>query len=203
MQIPQLEYLLVHINIVVFNGNAEDIYLKGINGQINVSRVDKNDSPKKLGKLTSPSFSDMRRNHIPAHDEFTFKLTQNVPKTLADALLNWDTETEYEFDFEGLNIIVQSTKDSEKSARLPLWDAAALRRIDGRIITNRRIKMRPGRQLRGLSQFAVVETPTNLANGKSDLALALIPEPIAPTRPTVLRLNSTIRKSRNVGGLLA
>lgn len=169
VQMPHLADSVIHINIDVFNGNAEDIYLKGINGQINVSRMDKNDSQTKLGKLTTPSFFETRRNHIPAHDEFSFTLTQSVPKKLAEALSNWDKEIKYEFDFEDLNIIVQSTNDSKKLARLPLWHAAALTQLDGRIVTGKIIRMRPGNQLKGLSQFRAIETPSDLAQRRASL----------------------------------
>jgi hypothetical protein len=157
IQMPRLADGVIHINIDVFNGNGEDIYLKGINGQISVSMDKTGNSERKLGNLVTPSFSGTRRTHIPAHDEFSFTLAQEVPRKFAESLSNWDEKTKYEFDFGELNIIVQSTGDPEKSARLPLWDAAAMTRTNGRIVTTKLIKMRPGSQLRGLSQNKVIE----------------------------------------------
>jgi hypothetical protein len=151
IQMPRLKESLIHINIDVFNGNADDIYLKGINGYISLTRMNRSGSAaKRLGNLITPSFYETRRNHIPAHDEFSFTITQEVPKTFAEALSNWNEDAKYEFDFEGLNVVVQSTGDPEKSARLPLWDAAELVRNDGRIVTSKVIKMRPRQSLEGL-----------------------------------------------------
>ena len=159
VQMNHLKDLVIHINIDIFNGNGEDIYLKGINGHILLSCRDQNSSDIKRGKLTTPSFSETRRNHIPAHDEYSFTLTQSVPKKLAEDLSNWGDETVYVLDFEALNIIVQSTNNPDRAARLPLWNGGALKQHNGGITTTKITQLRPGR-LRGMSQFGVIETPS-------------------------------------------
>jgi hypothetical protein len=156
----RLNDLLIHINVDFFNGNGEGIYLKGINGHIAVRSKDHHGAQLKLlGNLITPSFSETRRTHIPAGEPFSFILTQTVPKKFAEALLNWNDDTEYVLDFEALNIVVQSTDDPDRTARLPLWDAGALKRRNGEIIMTQITQLRPG--ARGLAQFGVIQTPSS------------------------------------------
>jgi hypothetical protein len=57
IQMPRLKESLIHINIDVFNANADDIYLKGINGYISLTRMNRSGSAaKRLGNLITPSF---------------------------------------------------------------------------------------------------------------------------------------------------
>jgi TIR domain len=183
VQMPDLKNSRIHINIDLFNGNVEDIYLQGINGRISVIRSEKPGSKTNVGNLITPSFFEMKRNHIPAHDEFSFTLTQELPEKLAEALSNWDENVEYVLDFENLNIIVQSTTNSEKLARLPLWDASVLSKHSGKISTCRQVKLGPGRQMRGLTQFADVHTPpTELGADEKQREPRLVPARLAIAR---------------------
>jgi hypothetical protein len=145
-QIPKLDDDgIIHINIDMFNGTPYDLCLQSINGQISVSRNDKNHKEAKLGDLVPPRFADLRITHIKAFSNFSFILTQELPKRLNN--LN-DAGAKYIFNFEHLNIIVQSVKDQTKVTRLPLWDAAELERIGTQIITSYTEILGPGKPLR-------------------------------------------------------
>jgi hypothetical protein len=118
VQIPNVATdRVVHINISLFNGTGEDIYLRSIEGHIAAGRKDMNENTAALGKLGQPRFFEMRRTHILAFQEFSFILAQDVPQKFAEALANWNEEVRYELDFERLDIVVQSAKDATKVAR--------------------------------------------------------------------------------------
>jgi hypothetical protein len=157
LQMPDIAVGIIHINIEFFNGNNEDIYLKGINGNIVVTRLKPNDKATQLGKLPiTPKLYETRRNHIPARDRFSIIIAQEVPKKFADELSNWDEAIKYVFNFESLDIIVESTCDPIKSRRLPLWDAAEIQKKNGVITAYEQIIMRPGKPLRGLTPYRSV-----------------------------------------------
>ena len=52
-------------------------------------------------------------------------------------MLNWADNTYFVFDFDKLNIMVQSTSNSKNVARLPLWDQAQLQKQGAGILANR------------------------------------------------------------------
>jgi hypothetical protein len=145
-QIPKLDADgIIHINIELFNGTPYDLSLRSINGQISVSRNDKNNKEAKLGDLAPPRFAELKITHIKAFSNFSFVLTQELPKRLNE--LN-DAGAKYIFNFEHLNIIVQSVKDQTRVTRLPLWDEAELERLGIQIITSYAEILGPGRPSR-------------------------------------------------------
>jgi hypothetical protein len=127
-QIPDLESKgLIHINVDVFNGTGERIFLRSIDGRIQVNQRSPATAPEvPLTKLITPTFFSARQNHFDAYQPFSFILEQELPQQLVEKLLNWDSGVNYVFDFDKLNIWAQSTRDPEKVARLPLWEAAVL-----------------------------------------------------------------------------
>jgi hypothetical protein len=119
---------LIYINIDVFNGNNEEIFLKGITGTVSLKFKGppaRTSTPIERGKLITPCFSSPRQNHFGALQAFYLILEQQVPQKLADEFLNWVDNTSYIFDFENLNIVAQGV-DSKKEVRLLLWDQAEL-----------------------------------------------------------------------------
>jgi hypothetical protein len=87
-----------------------------------------------------PRFSEMRVNHISAYSEFSLILSQELPSRLS----KWEEGAKYIFDFQKLDILVQSSADQRKVARLPLWDATELERNGQKIIVGRIEHLRPG-----------------------------------------------------------
>jgi len=145
-QIPKLDDNgVIHINIDTFNGTSYDLCLKSIHGEISVSPNDKNHKEAKLGDRVPPRFGELRITHIKAFSNFSFILTQELPKRLNNLK---DAGAKYIFNFEHLNFIVQPVKDQTKVARLPLWDAAELERLGIQIITSYTEILGPGKPLR-------------------------------------------------------
>lgn len=140
---------LIYINIDVFNGNNEEIFLKGITGAIFLkfkSPPTTTSRPIERGKLITPCFSSPRQNQFGALQAFYLILEQQVSQKLADEFLNWVDNTSYVFDFENLNIMVQGV-DSKKEARLLLWDQAELPKHGWGRTANRIAVIRPDRPL--------------------------------------------------------
>ena len=138
---------IIYINIDLFNGTQDDLYLRQIDGHIAVSKKDKSENEKKLGNLILPRFAEHRINQIPAFGNFSFILAQEIPSRL-----NGLNDGKYIFDFEKLNIMVQSSLDENKVARLPLWDAVELERKEQQIITSRIEYLRADKPMRMIWQ---------------------------------------------------
>jgi hypothetical protein len=93
-----------------------------------------------IKSLPKPYFYNVTQNCFDP-GEFIFILEQRLPEELVKQLTNWPDKAIFIFDFDELNIMVQSAKESQTSARLPLWNLAEVAKQDGRLITYRSFKL--------------------------------------------------------------
>jgi hypothetical protein len=117
---------VIHINIDIFNGNNEEILVKGIEGEVSLRfKASPLATPVERGRLITPTFPSVSQLQFGALKQFYLILEQPVSQRLAEEFLNWADNTIYVFDFENLNIVLHGV-DSKKEARVPLWDQAEL-----------------------------------------------------------------------------
>lgn len=123
VQISELRsHRRLHITFTVFNGNTRDILLASIQGHALFKTED-----GKGCKLYSPSFSNIRSNRIAAHSSAQITTEHDVPKKLAEQLVDWPEGPPFILEFTELDIRVQIAGEAY-DARLPLWDAASVKR---------------------------------------------------------------------------
>lgn len=123
----------LHITFTVFNGNAHDVFLTSIYGHVQFNTEDGRGT-----KLYSPTLTNVRSNKIPAHDTVRFTAQVQVPKKLAEVVPDWPEDTSFALEFTELDIHIRSGERPPHEARLPLWDAAVVRRQGDQFTTARR-----------------------------------------------------------------
>jgi hypothetical protein len=126
---------LIHITVCVFNGTGHPIFLKSIDGFASVSLKYNNQVEETVlvERLIKPHFFNATQNAFDGYGPFYFILEQPLPKEVVTQIENWPSNATFIFNFENLTITVQSTKDSQKNAAIPLWDMAVLHRQGGGI----------------------------------------------------------------------
>lgn len=132
-----------------FNGTNEAVSITEVSGHIRAGVGNKRDDTN----LPLPELQGAAR--VDPHGEFIILLRQSMPSgVVADFLGAWSKGENASLDLRELVIRTVAIDQSEKSARLPLWDGVNLRRVDD-IATNRNTILSVGTAIASSNAFGV------------------------------------------------